>query len=170
MFQAPYPFHTYTTHITATETQTLVQHSPGSHWLVELKPNPLIHSPPLLRHRPKHIHISHNLPTPLIPHTTLIPSTSSALDTIPEPRVQPPCHALTTTSPLSSLEELKRIIHDAHAYIIIANGGGVQSDLPACGPPASFSVHLASSAITTSESVHKCRGDNVVCMWVQLKR
>ena len=44
--------------------------------------------------------------------------------------------------------------------------GGV----PACGPPASFSVHLTSSAVTPAGSVHKSRGDNVVCMWVQLKR
>ena len=41
-----------------------------------------------------------------------------------------------------------------------------ESDLPACGPPASFSVHLA----TPARSVHKSRGDNVVRMYVQLKR
>ena len=45
-----------------------------------------------------------------------------------------------------------------------------ESDVPACGPPASFSVHLASSAVTPAGSVHKSRGDNVVRMWVQLKR
>ena len=28
----------------------------------------------------------------------------------------------------------------------LASGG--ESDVPACGPPASFSVHLASSAVT----------------------
>ena len=34
--------------------------------------------------------------------------------------------------------------------------------LPACGPPASFSVNLASSsALTPAGSVHKSRGDNV---------
>ena len=44
------------------------------------------------------------------------------------------------------------------------------SDVPACHPPASFSVHLASSAVTPAGSVHKSRGDNVVRMWVQLKR
>ena len=38
------------------------------------------------------------------------------------------------------------------------------------GPPASFSIHLASSAVTQAWSVHKSRGDNVVHMWVQLKR
>ena len=37
----------------------------------------------------------------------------------------------------------------------LASGGG--SDVPACGPPASFSVHLAGS-------VHKSRCDNVVRM------
>ena len=45
-----------------------------------------------------------------------------------------------------------------------------ESDVPACGPLASFSVHLASSAVTPAGSVHKFRGDNVVRMWVQLKR
>ena len=30
-----------------------------------------------------------------------------------------------------------------------------ESDVPACGPPASFSVHLASSAVTPAGSVHK---------------
>ena len=44
------------------------------------------------------------------------------------------------------------------------------SDVPACGPPASFSVYLDSSAVTPAGSVHKFRGDNVVRMWVQLKR
>ena len=42
--------------------------------------------------------------------------------------------------------------------------------LPACGPPASFSVHMASSAVTPVGFVHKSRGDNVVRMWMQLKR
>ena len=48
--------------------------------------------------------------------------------------------------------------------------GGGESDVPACGPPTSFPVHLASSAVTPAGSVHKSRGDNVVRMWVQLKR
>ena len=38
------------------------------------------------------------------------------------------------------------------------------------GPSAMFSVHLASSAVTPVGFVHKSRGDNVVCMWVQMKR
>ena len=50
----------------------------------------------------------------------------------------------------------------------LPNGG--ETDVPACGPPTSFSVKLASSAVTPAGSVHKCRGDNVVRMWVQLKR
>ena len=45
-----------------------------------------------------------------------------------------------------------------------------ESDLPARGPPASFYVHLASSSVTPSGSVHKSKGYNVVRMWVQLKR
>ena len=53
-------------------------------------------------------------------------------------------------------------------YIIIYVWG--ESDVPACGPPASFSIHLACSAVTPAGSVHKSRGDNVVRMWVQLKR
>ena len=44
------------------------------------------------------------------------------------------------------------------------------NSLPACGPPASFSVHLASSAVSPVGSVHKSMGDSVVRMWVQLKR
>ena len=54
--------------------------------------------------------------------------------------------------------------------MILASGGGGEYDVPACDPPTSFSVHLASSADTPVGSVHKSRGDNVVCMWVQLKR
>ena len=36
------------------------------------------------------------------------------------------------------------------------------SDDPACGPPASVSLHLASSSITSAGSAHKFSGDNVV--------
>ena len=36
-----------------------------------------------------------------------------------------------------------------------------ESDVPSCGPPASFSVHLASRAVTPAGSVHKSRGE----MW-----
>ena len=55
-----------------------------------------------------------------------------------------------------------------HTPMALASRGG--SDLPACGPPASFSIHLASSAVTPAVSIHKSRGDNVVRMWVKLKR
>ena len=41
-----------------------------------------------------------------------------------------------------------------------ANGGG-ESDLPACGPPASFSVYMVSRAVTPVRHVQKSRGDNV---------
>ena len=57
--------------------------------------HPLSPTPPLA----KHIHISHTPPTPLIPRATLIPSTSAALDTKPQPHVPPTCPALTTTTP-----------------------------------------------------------------------
>ena len=43
-------------------------------------------------------------------------------------------------------------------------------DVTAFGPPASVSVHLASSVVTSAGSVHKRRGVNVVRMWVPLKR
>ena len=43
-------------------------------------------------------------------------------------------------------------------------------DLPTCDTPDSFSVHLASTAVTPAGYVHKSRGDNVVRMWVKLKR
>ena len=45
-----------------------------------------------------------------------------------------------------------------------------ESDHPDFGPPASLSVHLASISITPAGSVHKSRGDDVVRMWVKLKR
>ena len=46
-------------------------------------------------------HISHMPPTPLIPRTTLIHSTSAALDTIHKPFVPPiyPCPILSATTP-----------------------------------------------------------------------
>ena len=41
---------------------------------------------------------------------------------------------------------------------------------PDVGPPASLSLHMASSSITPAGYVLKSRGDSVVRMWVQLKR
>ena len=38
---------------------------------------------------------------------------------------------------------------------------GGESNIPACGPPDRFSVHLDSSAVTPVEFVHKSRDDNV---------
>ena len=83
--------------------------------LVKPKPNSLIHSP-----RAKHIHISHTPPTPHIPRTTLIQTTSTALDTIPEPLVPPTCPALTTPHPsltpaLSSTSHHHTLSADKHA-------------------------------------------------------
>ena len=43
-------------------------------------------------------------------------------------------------------------------------------DDPDFGPPASVFLHLARSSITPAGSVHTSRGDNVVGMWMQLKR
>ena len=42
--------------------------------------------------------------------------------------------------------------------------------LLACGPPSISSVHLASSSVIPERSVHKSRADNVVRMWMQLRR
>ena len=47
----------------------------------------------------------------------------------------------------------------------LASGGSPMFPLVVHQP-----VHLASSAVTPAGSVHKSRGDNVVRMWVQLKR
>ena len=48
--------------------------------------------------------------------------------------------------------------------------GGVVSDDPTCGPPASLSLYLAISSIPSSGSAHKSSGENMVRTWVQLKR
>ena len=45
----------------------------------------------------------------------------------------------------------------------LASGGSPM--FPAYGPPASFSVHLTSSAVTPAGSVHKSSADNV-CAYV----
>ena len=45
-----------------------------------------------------------------------------------------------------------------------------ECDHPPFGPPASISLHLASSSITPAGSVQNSMGDSVVRMWVQLKR
>ena len=62
-----------TNHATTTQTQT---HPPVHTGLVKPNPNPLIHSPPYLPPRAKHIHISHTPTTLLTSHTTFISSTS----------------------------------------------------------------------------------------------
>ena len=52
--------------------------------------------------------------------------------------------------------------------LTLSRGG--ESDLPACGRPANFIVYLANSAVTPAGSVHKSRGDNMVCMWVSVTK
>ena len=52
---------------------------------------------------------------------------------------------------------------------LVCVGGGESGHL-AFSPPASISLHLASSSITPAGSAHKSRGDSVVRMWIQLKR
>ena len=91
--QAPYPLPAYTTHTTATKTQTHVQHSPCPHRISKSQTQFSHPLTPLSTHtaRAKHIHMSHTPPTPLT-------STSHVLDKTPEPRV-PLIHALTTATP-----------------------------------------------------------------------
>ena len=74
-------------------------------------------------------------------------------------------------------EELRKLVGVHPMFLLLSPHsrvpllvGGVRCSRPACGPPASISVHLASSTVTPAGSVHKSRGDNVVHMWVQLKR
>ena len=89
LVHTPYTLPIYTTHTTTTQTQTHIQHSPFSHRIDKAQTQssyPLTPSPPTPP-RAKHIHNSHTPPTPF----TLIPSTSAALDTIPEPHI-PPTH------------------------------------------------------------------------------
>ena len=47
---------------------------------------------------------------------------------------------------------------------------GGHSVHPASGPPVNLSLHLASRSTIPTGSVHKSMGDNVVRLWVQLKR
>ena len=51
--------------------------------------------------------------------------------------------------------------------LTFASVGSLSSNL---WSTSSFSDHLASSVVTQTGSVHKSRGDNLVRMWVQLKR
>ena len=48
--------------------------------------------------------------------------------------------------------------------------GGGESNHPSSGPPGILSLHLANTFTIPAGAVNKSRGDNVVCMWVQLKR
>ena len=52
---------------------------------------------------------------------------------------------------------------------LVCVGGGREYNHPAFGPPASVSLHLASSSLTPAGTVYKSRGDSVVRMWVKLK-
>ena len=74
LVQAPYTLPTYTSHTTATKTQTHVQHSPCSHRIGKVQPIPLIHSPPLHPRRPEpNTYTSHILHQPLTspaPHSS----------------------------------------------------------------------------------------------------
>ena len=85
----------------ATQTQTHVPHSTCSYRIGKAQTQsshpltPTLPTPP----RAKHIHISHTPPTPLTPCIKLISSTSSAVDTKPEPRVHPYTHTPHSPQP-----------------------------------------------------------------------
>ena len=121
LVQASNPLPTYTTHITATKTQTHVQHSPCPHRIGKAQTqfsHPLTPSPPTPP-RAKHTHMSHTPPTPL---TTLNSSTSPVLDKTPVPCV-PLIHALTATTPppdptqaLPSASHPHTLTAHTHAY------------------------------------------------------
>ena len=104
LVHAPYPLPTYTTHTTATKTQTHVQHSPCPHRIGKAQTqfsypfttsSPTPPPSPPIPPRAKHIYMPHTPPTPL---TTLISSTSPVLDKTPEPRV-PLIHTLSANTP-----------------------------------------------------------------------
>ena len=82
--KTPYPFLTYSTLTTETQTQTYVQHSPWSHMIGKIQTQ---------------TQSSHPLTPPLLSCHQI----HSTLDRIPEPRVPPTCPALTTTIPHPSL-------------------------------------------------------------------
>ena len=90
--------------------------------------------------RAKHIHILHTPPTPLIPRTTLIPSTSVALYTIPEPRVTPTCSMFCTnhrhTSPRPPTPALPS---PSHPHSLSAYTHATQTN----------NTHITASATTT---------------------
>ena len=82
------------------------------------------------------------------------------------------------TSMLTLVATLIHLLLTASITLIVQDVGVVyplpclweESDHPAFVPPAILYLHLASSSISSTESVHKARGDSVVRMWVQLKR
>ena len=108
---------------------SLFSHVPSG--LVKPKPNPLIHPPPTHPTPPrvKHIHMSHTPPTPL---TTLISSTSPALDKTPEPRV-PPIYALTATTPPP--DSIPALPAHLHPHILAAHTHATQTTVHASPSP-----------------------------------
>ena len=69
----------------------------------------------------------------------------------------------------SVTELIKKYENECHIYLVLLLSTHSldpclwgESHHPAFDPPASLSLHLASSSITTAGSVHKSRGDSVV--------
>ena len=77
---------------------------------------------------------------------------------------------LTSTPPSNQNDCTLLICCCLPTPMTLASGGGGEPDVPDCGPPASFSLYLASSTAHPTGCVHKSRGNNVARMWVQLKR
>ena len=139
LVRAPYPLPTYTTHSTATKTQTHVQHSPCPHriGIAQTKfSHPLTPSPPT-QPRAKYIHMSHTPPTPL---TTLISGTSPVLDKPPEPRV-PHIHPLTTTTPPP--DPTPALPSPSHTHTLTTHTHATQTTVHASqSPQLSHSQHI----------------------------
>ena len=122
LVQAPYPLPSYTTHTTATKTQTHVQHSPCLQRIGKAQTQ---FSHPLTPHSTHtaytHIHMSHTPPTTLT-------ITSPVLDKTSEPRV-PLIHALTQCAPkgctrqevgsLHSLETTSHSLQQTYLRLLI---------------------------------------------------
>ena len=114
------------------------------------------------------------LPTGLLPSTLnsihfFTQSSSLFLITFPHHMSIPSQPTTSNDNRLNSNQPSQFFTCCLPTPMTLASGGG-GSDVPASGPPASFSVHLASNAVTLAGSVHKFRDANVVRMWVQLKR
>ena len=84
-----------------------------------------------------------------------------------KPAVTVPMYLYSSISTIPFLLKIHMLLLSTHSH---DPWWRREFDLPTCGPPAGFSVPLSSSTVTPAGYVHKSMGDNVVSMWVQLKR